>query len=102
MPARFEVHHVFEVTRRGRVVAGTILSGEFRIGTRLWAEHMPSLVFTIAAIEYVDNITPPQSWVAFVSTDTLGLDELREALPAGSILSDTPPGVGSAEVPHVA
>jgi hypothetical protein len=102
MAARFEVKHIFEVTDRGRVVAGTIRSGEFRIGQRVTAEHEPSLAFTIAAIDYVDTVSTRESFVAFVLTDAPALSKLLEVLPAGAFLVDPPPVAGPPEVPHVA
>ena len=89
MGARFQVRDVFEISTRGRVVSGTILTGAFHVGTRVRAEHVPSLAFTIAGVEFLDNISTRESWIGFVSTDAPPLAALREQLPAGSILVDT-------------
>ena len=102
MAARFEVQHIFEVTGRGRVVAGTIRSGEFHIGQRVSGAHVPSLTFTIAAIESVDTVSTGESFVAFVSMDAPALSELLAALPAGAFLVGLPPVAGPPEAPHVA
>ena len=94
-PARFEVRDVFEITNRGRVVSGTILAGRFRMGARLWAEHMPGISFTISGVEFVDDIANHRAWVAFASEDAPPLTELRQVLPPGSILSDAEPVAGA-------
>jgi hypothetical protein len=102
MAARFEVRDIFEVTQRGRVVTGTILSGQFRIGMRVWAEDRPSLTFTISGVEFVDDIGARQAWVAFVSTDAPSLAQLRHDLPAGAVLRDTQPEQRSANAAPIA
>ena len=102
MVARFEVQYVFEVTGRGRVIAGTIRSGELRSGDRLSGRHTPGLAFTISAVEYVDHRDTRECFIGLVSTDAPALSELGAALPAGSILVAKRPGAGLPEVPHVA
>ena len=96
-PARFEVRDVFEIANRGRVVSGTILAGKFRMGTRVWAEHMPGISFTISGVEFLDDIANQRSWVAFASEDAPPLIELRQVLSSGSILTDADPVAGVSE-----
>lgn len=93
-PARFEIRDVFEITNRGRVVSGTILAGRFRMGARVWAEHMPSISFTISGVDFVDDLANERSWVAFASEDAPPLTELRRVLSSGSILTDADPVAG--------
>ncbi|HWL39820.1 MAG TPA: hypothetical protein VNO75_06235 [Gemmatimonadaceae bacterium] len=93
-PARFEVRDVFEITYRGRVVSGTILAGKFRIGVRVWVEHMPSISFTISGVEFLDDIANQRAWVAFASEDAPPLTKLRQVLSSGSILTDADPLAG--------
>lgn len=93
-PARFEVRDVFEITNRGRVVSGTILTGRFLMGARVWAEHMPGISFTISGVDFVDDIGNQRSWVAFASEDAPPLTELRQVLSSGSILTDADPVAG--------
>ena len=88
MLARFEVRDVFELSGRGRVVSGTILHGAIRVGRRMRAEHAPDLAFTIAGVEFVDNIATHEAWIALVSTDAPPLAALKEQLAAGSVLVD--------------
>ena len=94
-PARFEIRDVFEITDRGRAVSGTILAGTFRMGTRVWAEHMPSISFTISGVEFLDDIANNRAWVGFVLEDAPPLTELRHVLAAGSVLTDAKLGAGA-------
>lgn len=100
--AHFEVRNVFEITQRGRVVSGTILSGEFRIGMRVWARERPSVSFTISGVEFLDDIGARQAWVTLVSVDAPPAAQLRQDLPPGSILIDSQPGGRSGEGAPVA
>ena len=90
-PARFEVHNVFQITNRGRVVSGTIVAGRFRVGTRVWAEQMPAVSFTISDVGFLDDRRNHRAWVTFCSEDAPPMTELRQVLPPGSILTDAEP-----------
>jgi hypothetical protein len=90
-PARFEVHDVFELTDRGRVVTGTILAGRFRMRDRVWVEHMPDISFTISGVEFADDLANHRYWIGLASQDAPPLTELSQVLSPGSILTSAEP-----------
>ena len=92
MTARFEVKGVFQITGRGRVVTGTIVDGAVRIGTRLVAAGAPEALppLEVTGVEFADNISTRESWIALVFRAAPPVDELRRLLPEGTILQDAP------------
>jgi len=97
MPARFEVKDVFQITGRGRVATGTILEGAVRVG--MWVAvaggsgALPPL--RVTSVEFADNVSTRESWIALVFRNAPPMDELRRLLPEGSILEEAEGPAGS-------
>ena len=95
MSARFKVLDVFQITDRGRVVAGEVLEGKVRIGMLAGPESgVQHGKWRIGGVEFADNVAARESHVALVLPDAPPLAELRSLLPAGSVLviEDAPAG----------
>jgi hypothetical protein len=88
MAARLRVVDVFQITNRGRVVAGDILEGVVRIGMVAAPEDQPTLgSWTIAGVEFVDNVAPRESQIALVLGNGPSVDALRALVPPGTVLA---------------
>ena len=87
MPARFQVHDVFEISGRGRVVSGNVLEGKIQVGMRAVQEGTPGgQRWLIAGVEFADNLGSHEHHVALVLPHAPSLVELRAALQGGSVL----------------
>src|SRR5262249_213924 len=88
MPARLRVVHVFQITHRGRVVAGDILDGVVRRGMLAGPEADPSAgSWLVTSVSFVERLSTHESHVALVLADAPPLDELRLLLPQGAVVA---------------
>ena len=89
MPFRFEVKDVFEITGRGRVATGTILERTVRVGMHLSiAGSSATPPLQVSGVEFVDNVSTRECWVALVFRDAPPLHEFRRLLREGKILTE--------------
>jgi hypothetical protein len=89
MTADIEVRNVFHMKGRGAVAIGYLRQGTARIGqqtTLLAAGTGPPRVLTLAAVEPVRAPDGGASALGLVFRERPSLDDLRAALPPGTVL----------------
>ena len=90
---RFKVAWLSAIAGRGTAIAGDVLDGTVRVGDRIVAPaNMPGLPLAISGVEFADNVSTRESWVALlVAAPPTGL---QDALSAGTVLeiAPSPPG----------
>jgi len=89
MAARFKVLDVFQITGRGRVVAGDILDGVVRVGMLAFPQQaVRHQRWRISGVEFADNVSGRESHIALVLPDAPPVEDLRAQLPPGTVFGD--------------
>ena len=78
------------ITGRGSAIAGEIILGTIRVGDWVIAPtHMPGVPFKVGGVEFADNPSTKESWVALVVPDPPAgpaTPTLKAALEPGTML----------------
>ena len=84
-PGKFEVTDFFTITNRGAYLIGHIRGGKIRIGDQI---HRNGKIYTIAGIEFMDNISEKKYWNAIIFKEKPTQHELESTFQKGEIISD--------------
>jgi len=87
--AEIEVHNVIAISGHGVVLIGYVRAGSARVGqvTRpLLFGHAAALRLEVSAVERLSSLETSDAAVGLVFRNPPRLDELKRALPQGSVL----------------
>jgi len=95
MGAEIEVHNAINIVGRGIVLMGHVRTGTVRIGqvtVPLVLGHAAARRLELSAVERLSSMEARGPAVGIAFRDPPRLDDLKRALPAGSILVLEEPG----------
>jgi len=82
------VHRVARIAGAGSGVVGLIVDGSVRAGLRTRPLDLASepVQLTVAVVDYIDDPRERRAYIGLMFRENRDLAELRQALPAGSLL----------------